>query len=180
MPISKTPGCSVPATDRGIARTGATRGLAALGFSALSIGILVYVTDRDASHAVLIPAVAALSGSHLFGVLGQWLPSFVHPFAFSLFTAAAQPAQSRPAYGACLAWWAVNVAFEVAQYPGFSADVADALQRAAGPAWLTNAVSNYLLQGTFDVADLAAATGGALAAALLLHLMHLRETRDAH
>jgi hypothetical protein len=153
--------------------------LVALGCLALGIGVLVYLTDRDPSRAALIPAVAALSQSHLFGAVGLWLPSFVHPFAFSLFTAAVQSPHRSPAYWACAMWWAINVAFELAQAPNVSAEAADMLQRLLGQTWLTNALSQYLLRGTCAVSDLVAATAGAAAAAALLRFIHLREARDA-
>ena len=35
---------------------------------------------------MLLPVWPRLGGGALFGPLGQWLPSFVHPFAFSLLT----------------------------------------------------------------------------------------------
>jgi hypothetical protein len=153
--------------------------LVALGFLALAAGTLVYLTDRDPSRAALIPAIPLLAGLGLFGGPGSWLPSFVHPFAFSLFTAAIQPSRRSPAYWACAMWWAINVAFEVAQAPNVSATVADVLPRLLGQTWLTEATSNYLLQGTFAVADLVAATAGAAAAAAVLRFIHFREARDA-
>jgi hypothetical protein len=159
---------------------GAPIRLVALGSLALAVGVLVYLTDRDPSRAALIPAVTAWAGTHRFGPLGGWLPSFAHPFAFSLFTAALALPRARPAYWACGMWWAVNVAFEAAQAPELGAAAAEAMQRGLGRTWLANALSNYVLQGTFDVADLAATTAGAAAAALVLHLLHLRETRHAH
>lgn len=153
--------------------------LAALGCLALAAGTLVYLTDRDASRAMLIPAIPLLAGLGLFGGLGAWLPSFVHPFAFSLFTAAVQPSRRSPAYWACAMWWAINVAFEVAQAPNVSAYVADVLPKLFGPTWLADTMSNYLLRGTCDVADLVAATAGAVAAAAVLRFIHFREARDA-
>ena len=159
--------------------SGAPVRLAALGCLALAAGTLVYLTDRDPAHAALIPAIPALAGLGLFGGPGAWLPSFVHPFAFSLFTAAIQPARRSPAYWACAMWWAINVAFEVAQAPDVSAVVAGALPQFLGPTWLTNTLSAYLLRGTFSVADLVAATAGAVAAAAVLRFNHFREARDA-
>jgi hypothetical protein len=76
-------------------------------------------------------------------------------------------------------WWAINVAFEVAQAPNVSTAVADMLPQLFGQTWLTNTISNYLLQGTCAVADLVAATAGAAAAAAVLRFIHLREARDA-
>ena len=153
--------------------------LAALGCLALAAGTLVYLTDRDPSHAALIPAIPVLVGLGLFGGPGAWIPSFAHPFAFSLFTAAIQPSRRLPAYWACAMWWAIDVAFEVAQAPGVSTSVAEALPHLLGRTRLTNAISNYLLQGTFAAADLLAATAGAAAAAAVLRFIHRREARDA-
>lgn len=153
--------------------------LAALGLLGLAAGTLVYLTDRDPARAALIPAIPLLAGLGLFGGPGTWFPSFVHPFAFSLFTAAIQPARRSPAYWACALWWAINVAFEVAQAPDVSAAVADVLPQLFGRTWLTDTISNYLLRGTFAAADLVAATAGAATAAAVLRFIHFREARDA-
>jgi len=153
--------------------------LAATGLVALAVGLVVYLTDRDPSHATLIPAVAALAGSNLFGVLGQWIPSFVHPFAFSLFTAATYPSRTSAGYPVCVAWWAVNVVFEVAQYPGTNRAVAEATESVFGQSWPARLLSSYVLRGTFDVGDLIAATAGAVAAASVLCLAHRLQVKHA-
>jgi hypothetical protein len=134
----------------------------------LAVGMLVYMADRDPVHAALFPTIAALHGGAVFGVLGAWLPSFVHPFAFSLFTAAALPAHLGWRLAACVSWGAVNVAFEVGQHPHVSASLADWLQSGDAPTWPAQALSNYFLRGTFDVADIGAALLGAAAAAGVL------------
>jgi len=136
----------------------------------LAIGVLVYLTDRDASRAVLIPTFGWLAGSHLFGAFGQSLPSFAHTFAFSLFTAAALPPCSRAAYPACLAWCAVNVAFELGQHERFSAHLAEMLQGNLSALPMNRPLANYFLRGTFDVGDIVAAVAGALLAAAVLRL----------
>ena len=154
--------------------------LAALACLALLVGVMVYVADRPASQALLIPAVAALAGGHFFGALGQWLPSFVHPFAFSLLTAAVLPVQVSPRYGACVAWCLVNVAFEVGQHPAFKTGLAEFLHGDSGQWPPAHALANYLLRGTFDLGDIAAVIGGTLAAAAVLHRIHRqREPRHA-
>jgi hypothetical protein len=48
-----------------------------------------------------------------------------------------------------------------------------------GQSSLTDAISSYLLRGTFAVADLIAATAGAAAPAAVLRFIHLLEVRDA-
>src|SRR5258706_10120219 len=86
--------------------------LFAAGGLALAIGLLVYFTDRGGAHVSLMPAIPAAGGRRVFGVLGQWLPSFVHTCAFSLFSAAMLPAVPALRIGACATWCVVNVAFE--------------------------------------------------------------------
>ena len=142
-----------------------------MGCLALALGLLVYLADRDARHAVLIPAFAALAGSNLFGALGPWLPSFVHPFAFSLFTAAALPSRSAWRHGACAAWCAVNVAFEVGQHPNVSARLAEGLRANLGPSSVSRTLADYFLRGTFDLGDIVAAVIGAIVAAGVLRLV---------
>ena len=145
--------------------------LVAVGCFALALGLLVYLADRDPAQAQLIPAVAALAGRQWFGPIGLWLPSLVHPFAFSLFTAAALPARSAWRYHACALWCVVNVAFELGQYPRASARLAEGLQDAFGSAAAGRSLANYFLRGTFDGADIAAAVLGAVAAACVLRLV---------
>jgi hypothetical protein len=69
--------------------------LAAIGGFALLVGMLVYMADQDPARATLFPRIAALDA--LLGGPGAWLPSFVHPFAFSLLTAAALERSASPA-----------------------------------------------------------------------------------
>ena len=164
------------------ARSGTSRApllLAAIAGLALALGLLVYLTDRGASLAAWMPALPLATRGPLFGTAAQWLPSFVHPFAFSLLTAAMAPVAARPAYRACAAWWAVNVVFEIGQNPRFAGPIAEGLPLMAGPGWTTRRLSDYFLHGTFDAGDLLAATAGAAAAAGVLWLAHRRSTRHA-
>jgi len=149
--------------------------LVALGCLALAVGLLVYMADRDATRVWLLPHGAVLHGGPLFGALGGWLPAFVHPFAFSLFSAATLRRKAVPAYRACAAWWAVNLLFEAAQHPHIQDRLAKLLPLADGP----DVLANYCRSGTFDAGDVVAATAGALAAALTLCLVHHWETRHA-
>jgi len=144
--------------------------MTAAGCLTLAFGLLVYLLDRPPSQAVLIPSIAALAGTRLFGVVGQWLPSFVHPLAFSLFTAAALPSRATPPYGACASWCAVNVAFEIGQHRQISGRLAAALHDCFGESPRARALANYFVHGTFDIGDIVAAVLGALAAAAVLRL----------
>lgn len=153
--------------------------LVVLGCLALAAGLVVYLTDRDSSRSLLLPAAGSPFGAPLFGAIGLWLPSFVHPFAFSLFTAAIAAPTARPAYWACVLWWAVDAAFEAAQAPALRDALVPLLQAPSMSSSVTKALANYLGLGTFDVADLLAATAGAIAAALVLRFNSSREERDA-
>ena len=153
---------------------GRSASLAAIGGVAIAVGLLVYLADREPSRAALIPTVALLTGSNVFGLLGGWLPSFVHTFAFSLFTAAALPERAAPRYGACVAWFAVNLAFEIGQHLQVSVRLAKALQGGLGALPFSRSLANYFLHGTFDPGDIAAALLGALAAGCVLLWMHPR------
>lgn len=148
---------------------------AALG---LGLGLMVYMADRSPARVALLPALLAIGGDPLFGPLGLWLPSFVHPFAFSLLTVALRAPGARPACGACLGWWVVNVVFEFGQHPGVAPRVVEAVQALGIDERLTRPLTGYLLHGTFDVGDLGAATLGALAAAAVVRVFHRPEVRD--
>lgn len=175
-----------PARSFGLARVNAgtlrrPALLLLLAGMALSLGMLVYLADRHAANSLLMPGDAAIGAGPIFGVFAQWLPSFIHPFAFSLLSAAVmrQPlASGRASYVACGFWWAVNLAFEVGQHPRFSAPLAEALQSGLGQTALTAAISRYFLHGRFDWGDVAALSAGALAAAAVLWLLH--SSKDEH
>ena len=150
------------------------------GSGALGLGMLIYLCDRPASHSLLIPQLGFLAGHRWFGVAGMWLPSLVHPFAFSLFSAALLAPRPRWVFGACGFWFAVNAAFEVGQHAQLRGPVAAALQQGFGHGPVARALQNYFLRGTFDVGDLfAAALGAALAAGVLCRLLVQRSEHHA-
>ena len=142
---------------------------------ALAIAVLVYIADRPAGYSMLMPRIGAHPSLHVsaFGTLGQWLPSFVHSFAFSLLTAVALRRRTRPAFAVCMAWGVVNVLFD-GQHRLISARIAAVVVRSED--WLPFArpLSNYFIRGTFDPGDIAAAILGAAAAAGVLHFAHHR------
>lgn len=148
--------------------------LSASGAFALLLGVLVYLADRDPAHAALIPAIPRLGSLQLFGTVGGWLPSLLHPFAFALFTAALQPSGASPAYWACALWWAIGVAFEAAQSPALGSALRPMLDLLPLPSEWIAAVGRYMSFGTFDAADVIATTAGACAAAAVLRSIHAR------
>ncbi len=161
-------------------RAGNAWALVAIGGAALLLGLAVYLADRDPARVALLPDLRVFGGRRWFGVLGQWLPSFVHPFAFALFTAAALEPASRWRMWACVAWGAVNVAAEAGQHPAVSGRVADAIHAQFGAGGFADAVAGYFARGRFDPLDIAAAVLGASAAALTLKaLQPAAGARDA-
>jgi hypothetical protein len=163
------------ASSANATRVGSSLWLAGIGLLALVAGAAIYVVDRVPGHAVLIPFNVAAPAHVWFGVLGQWLPSFLHPFAFSLFSAAAAPRVTpRVTLVACAAWWAVNVVFELAQHPMIRAALFGLLPQPDAPPVPLSLLVNYLRRGTFDIGDLIAITLGALAAAAVLTLARIR------
>jgi hypothetical protein len=146
------------------------------GGLALAIGMLVYLTDRPAAHTLLLSHLAAGAGEHrLFGRVGGWLPAFAHALAFSLFSAALLAPRPPWEYGACAFWFAVNAAFELGQHPQIRAPLADALHHALGDGPIARSVAGDFLQGSFDMADLAAAALGAAVAAAFLQGLRVRQ-----
>lgn len=140
-----------------------------MGLAALALGGVVYLTDRPVGQAQLLPLLGAARSAPLWDLVGDWLPSFVHALAFSLFSAALLPAARGWQLGACGFWGLVDTAFEVGQHALFAASLADWLRGSGAADWPgAAALADYLLRGTFDAADLCASLAGALAAAGLL------------
>ena len=140
--------------------------LVAIAVVGLALGTSIYLFDRAPGHAVLIPHLGRV-GAPLFGAIGAWLPSFVHPLGFALLTAALLPGGSPWRYRGCAAWAAVDVAFEVGQHAALKATWLDLAERGVAPVPL----ARYFIHGRFDVADLVAAAAGALAAAACLRFL---------
>lgn len=141
---------------------------------ALALGLLLYLLDRPAGHAALIPAAWSLAGgATVFGAAAAWLPSLLHAFAFSLLTAVTLPRTATAAAGSAALWWSLGLAFEVVQHPALAGPLAAALDSVP----CLQALGRYALHGRFDPADIAALTAGACAAAGLLILTLPRETR---
>ena len=149
-------------------RRGASASLIAFAAVALALGFLVYMTDRAPGSAALLPWAGIHSTAPILGSVGGWLPSFTHVFAFALLTAATARPSIAPPYWACMLWWAIDVAFEVAQSPAWKEPVIDSARRWLGDGWLTSLFTRYVERGTFDPGDLVAVTAGSLAAAAML------------
>ncbi|GAB6094809.1 hypothetical protein JCM14469_10610 [Desulfatiferula olefinivorans] len=142
-----------------------------IGLAALTLGALVYLTDRSPSSAWLIDRLTgrfslSFCGSDVFGVLGDNLPAFAHVFAFSLITAALMTTR-RSAYGACMFWVLVNILFELGQ----------ARPDILGLVLPEGRLLNYFAKGTFDILDILACIAGGPAAAVVLTMIEKRSDR---
>jgi hypothetical protein len=141
---------------------------------ALTAGVLVYVLDRPAGTASLLPSVwHAGSGVSWFGPAGAWLPSLVHAFAFSVLTALALPWRQRNMAAACLGWAGIDTLAEIGQHAAVSPAVTAALMNASaltGGHAVAEPVARYFANGSFDVADVAAGLAGCLLAYAALRL----------
>jgi len=54
-----------------------------VGSRALTLGVLVYLADRSAMHALLLPQIGFLAAHRWFCVIGGRLPRFIHSLAAS-------------------------------------------------------------------------------------------------
>ncbi|MGA9031832.1 MAG: hypothetical protein WB402_04860 [Sulfuricaulis sp.] len=133
---------------------------------ALSVGLLVYLLGRQPEHVYFLFHGFSLAHGHhsLFGVPGNYLPSFVHVYAFILLTVAVAGFSKARLIGTCAAWFVVASLFEVAQHPAISPIIAVAV-----PAWFARVpildnTAAYFLNGTFDPLDLLFIALGTIAA----------------
>jgi len=151
----------------------------AAGSLALVAGGLVYALDRGGWALAHLAGVGGSMAAPWFGSVGAWLPSLVHPFAFSLYTAALRAPGARTTYLACAVWGLVNVAFELGQHPRVGPVLAGYLDSAFGAAGVARALADYFTHGHFDPADLAATVAGAGLAAAWLRVASSRDDRHA-
>ncbi len=157
----------------GAVHWGGCLGAAAVGLLALAIGAFVYMVDRPAGHAALLPGWGTATGTGRLGAIGDWLPSFLHPFGFALLTVAAlRTRRAAVSHAICTAWTLVNVVIECAQWPAAAAAVSRFIDAAPVVAPALQPVRRYLLNGTFDPGDVMAALAGGLAAAVVLSVRH--------
>jgi hypothetical protein len=141
-----------------------------IAIAALAFGLLVYLFDRRPEHVYFLSHgfVLAHAPHSLFGVVGNYLPTFVHVYAFILLTAAV--AGATRAIGICVAWFVVASLFELAQLPAVAPVIA-----ASVPAWFARVpvldnTAAYFLDGTFDVLDLLSIALGTIAAYMTVAL----------
>lgn len=145
--------------------------ICALG--ALTIGILVYLFDRQAGDIYFIPdwIYLAKTNSPVFGQLGNYLPTFIHVYAFILLTYVVAPS-IRLVIPICVSWFIIDSLFELAQIASIAQTISVSI-----PAWFSGVpflenVEGYFLHGTFDYLDIISIALGTLGAYLTIRLSY--------
>ncbi len=128
--------------------------LLALALLLLTTGIMVYTIDRGGAAYFLPDWAAGHTGPAIFGPLGDYLPTFVHPLAFILITAAILRPWPRLLPAICATWFVIECLFEVAQMAPFDSRIA-----AAVPSWFDGVPvlrisADYFTRGTYDPLDI--------------------------
>lgn len=128
--------------------------LLVLALLLLTSGIAIYLLDRGGAVLFLPDWAADHTRPALFGSLGDHLPTFVHPLAFILITAAILRPWPKLLPGICATWFVIECLFEVGQLAMPGGRIA-----AAVPAWFDDVpvlevTANYFIRGTYDVLDL--------------------------
>lgn len=148
------------------------------GLMVLVLGIVLYVFDRPASHTYFIPGfLSQYEGEFLvFGIMGNYMPAFIHVFAFCLISVGIVGSGPRVALGVCLFWLFIDGVFEIAQHQDIANEIVPHI-----PDWfkvipiLENAAA-YFIHGRFDPADLVATLFGAFTAYIFIYILHVNET----
>jgi hypothetical protein len=138
--------------------------LLALALLLLTTGITVYVLDRGGAAYFLPDWAAGRTAPPIFGLLGDYLPTFIHTLAFILITAAVLWPWPRLLPGICAAWVFIESLFEVGQLATQDSHIA-----AAVPAWfdgvpVLEVTADYFIRGTYDPLDLVSIGIGAVIA----------------
>jgi len=142
-----------------------------IGLTILVLGTLFYYFCRSVEQTYFLKFLAVNPHntkflSPIFVTLANSLPTFIHPLAFIVMTAALVAGQKRGYTVVCLAWFTIDVLFELGQ--GFG-DVMIAII----PDWFSSVLflenaHDYFLHGRFDYLDLLSIALGSAAAYMLL------------
>lgn len=131
--------------------------LVAIGIAALLVGVLVYLLDRQPGSAYFIPDWLSLSNTthSIFSIIGDYLPTFVHVYAFILFTTVMlSPPSKVLLIIICSTWFVIDSLFELAQIDAIANYLSGVM-----PGWFDGIpflenTGNYFVYGTFDPLDI--------------------------
>ena len=135
---------------------------------ALLVGGLVYLTDRPSESIYFFPTWLTLSSwkIHLFGDSGDYLPSFLHVFAFILLTVVCLTPSKRQLVIICASWLVIDSLFEIAQSYPVAQWIAMSLGNRFDEIPVLENLVPYFLNGVFDVTDIFSIAAGTIAAFL--------------
>jgi len=140
---------------------------------ALSVGVLVYLLDRQPEHTYFLSH--ALTQVHapytLFGVAGNYLPAFLHVYAFMLLTVAVTDSSDSRLIRIGTTWFVIASLFEFGQHPSISPLIAASLPAGFAHVPVLDNTAAYFLKGTFDPLDFLAIVLGIVAAGLTVVLV---------
>lgn len=148
-----------------------------IGAVSLLIGTLVYFMDRPAEGTYFIYRFEFILKLHnmindivpgSFGYINNWLPEFVHVFSFILLTAGIISCRRKGCIVICIAWFVVDIVFELGQR--FSSLALQAIPDWFSDVPILESFKGFFRKGTFDLIDLAAIAAGAVAAYLVLRI----------
>ena len=133
---------------------------------ALLLGLLFYLLSRPADSIYLFTVFSyAPSQSFDFsGLIGQWIPSFIHTYAFILLTVIAIGNSPRVILVSSIFWVVVGWLFELGQHPSNSILIVEYIPEWFSGILILENTASYFLHGSFDTLDLLATVAGALAA----------------
>ena len=140
--------------------------------SALIVGLSIYLFDRQPETVYFISNRFSFDGDTkpIFGIIGNYLPAFLHVYAFILLTAVVFAQSHRHILIICVGWLAVDSLFEIGQINLIAEAITVHIPGwFAGIPFLEN-TANYFLLGTFDTLDLLSIAAGTLAAYLIIIL----------
>ncbi len=146
-----------------------------IGFSGLTIGCLIYLSDRSPESTWFVKNILYTIGQSIhstfpdiFGSLDKNMASFLHTLSFTVITGAFIGESKRGCLAAAMLWCIVNVLFEIGQY-------FDTIAVQLVPNWFEQyeflkTVDNYFIAGCFDFWDIVAIFAGGLFGYLVLFL----------
>ncbi|MCG6935768.1 MAG: hypothetical protein ACK2U1_02955 [Anaerolineales bacterium] len=150
--------------------------------SALLVGLSVYLFDRQPETVYLISNwfVFKVESGPIFGAMGQYLPTFLHVYAFTLLTVVVFSQSRQQIQIICIGWLTIDSLFEIAQIDFIAHSISNHL-----PGWFVGVpflenTADYFLLGTFDVFDLLSIAAGSLAAYLTIILSKGAPENVAH
>lgn len=126
-----------------------------VALSALLIGVLVYLTTRSHQQVLFLNYLPEMDVAFSLSVGGliYSIPSLLHIYAFILLTSVVISASINAARLICIFWLIIELVFETGQHPVVASAISENLPEwFYHYAWLQS-ISNYFINGKFDVLD---------------------------